>query len=143
MFYSENINLTTISPSQKPFELEIPIEQIKKGSKIILKNIFFDTDSFNIKSNSESELNKLILFMNSNISIKIEIGGHTDNKGKSVYNLNLSQKRAKSVNDFLIKKGLSLNRLKYKGFGDTVPISTNDTEEGRALNRRTELKIVE
>lgn len=143
MFYSENINLTTISSSQKPFEINIPIEQIKKGSKIILKNIFFDTDSFRIKNNSESELNKLIAFMNSNVSIKIEIGGHTDNKGKSTYNLDLSQKRAKAVYDFLIKKGVAAIRLKYKGFGDTVPIATNDTEEGRALNRRTEMKIVE
>ncbi len=143
MFYSENINLTTISPSQKPFEIEIPIEQIKKGSTIILKNIFFDTDSFNIKVNSESELNKLISFMNSNQSIKIEIGGHTDNKGKPAYNLDLSQKRAKAVYDFLVKKGVVVARLKFKGFGDTVPISTNDTEDGRSMNRRTEMKIVE
>lgn len=143
MFYSENINLTTISSLQKPFEIDIPIEQIKKGSKIILKNIFFDTDSFRIKNNSESELSKLIAFMNLNVSIKVEIGGHTDNKGKPAYNIDLSQKRAKAVYDFLIKKGIVATRLKYKGFGDTVPISTNDTEEGRALNRRTELKIVE
>ncbi len=81
--------------------------------------------------------------MNSNISIKIEVGGHTDNKGKPAYNLDLSQKRAKAVYDFLVKKGVVAARLKFKGFGDTVPISTNDTEEGRALNRRTEMKIVE
>ena len=81
--------------------------------------------------------------MNSNISLKIEIGGHTDNKGKSAYNLDLSQKRAKAVYDYLIKNGVIATRMKYIGFGDTVPISTNDTEEGRALNRRTEMKIVE
>jgi len=143
MFYSENFNLTAPSSLLKPFEKNIPLEQIKKGSKTILKNIFFDTDSYRIKSKSGAELNKLISFMNTNPSIKVEISGHTDSKGEPPYNMILSLKRAKAVFDYLIKNGISETRLTYKGFGDTIPVSTNETDEGRSQNRRTEIKIVE
>ena len=143
MFYSENINLTKPSTSLEPVIKNIPLAKVTKGQKIILKNIFFDTDSFNLKPTSVSELNKLIAFLNTNPKIKIEIGGHTDNVGKPVYNLDLSMKRAKSVYSFLTAHGIVALRLTYKGFGDTVPIATNDNEEGRAQNRRTEMKILE
>ncbi len=143
MFYSENINLTVTNSQQKPYEKDIPLDKIMKGSKIILNNIFFATDSSNIKNNSQTELNKLISFMNTNSKIKVEISGHTDNKGTPAYNLDLSNRRAKAVYDYLIKSGVKQERLTYKGFGDTLPIATNDTEDGRALNRRTEMKIVE
>ncbi len=143
MFYSENINLTIPASSLKPVQKDISLSKISKGQKIVLNNIFFDTDSSNLKPSSESELNKLITFMNSNAKIRIEISGHTDNVGKSAYNLDLSMRRAKSVYGFLAAHGISATRLVYKGYGDTQPIATNDNEEGRARNRRTEMKIVE
>ncbi len=143
MFYSENINLTISNSQQKPFEKNIPMDKIMKGSKIILNNIFFATDSSNIKNNSQTELNKLISFMNINPKIRVEISGHTDNKGNAQHNLDLSNRRAKSVYEYLIKNGIKTERLSFKGFGQTLPIATNDTEEGRALNRRTEIKILE
>lgn len=143
MFYSENLNLTITNSQQKPYEKDIPLNKIMKGSKIILNNIFFATDSSNIKSNSQTELNKLISFMNINSNIKVEISGHTDNKGNAPHNLDLSNRRAKSVYEYLIKNGIKAERLSYKGFGQTLPIATNDTDDGRALNRRTEMKIVE
>lgn len=143
MFYSENINLTLTNSQQKPYEKDIPLDKIMKGSRIILNNIFFETDSSNLKNNSQTELKKLISFMNINSSIKVEISGHTDNKGNSSHNLDLSNRRAKAVYEYLIKNSVKAERLSYKGFGQTMPIATNDTEEGRALNRRTEIKIIE
>ena len=143
LFYSENINLTTPTSSYKPVVIDIPLAKISAGQKMILKNIFFDTDSSNIKPSSESELQKLISFMNSNPKIKIEISGHTDNVGKPSYNLDLSLRRAKAVYNYLISKGIVSTKLTYKGYGETQPVAKNETEEGRAQNRRTEMKIVE
>ena len=80
--------------------------------------------------------------MNQNKNLKIELGGHTDNQGSEEYNQKLSLDRAKTVYEYLITKGISSNRLTYKGYGKTKPIATNDTEEGRAENRRTEFKII-
>ena len=80
--------------------------------------------------------------MSSNQNLKIEIGGHTDNQGNDEYNMNLSLERAKSVYNYLISKGISADRMSYKGYGETKPIASNDTEEGRQLNRRTEFKVI-
>jgi outer membrane protein OmpA-like peptidoglycan-associated protein len=83
----------------------------------------------------------LVALLNKNPKLTIEISGHTDNQGSKTYNQNLSQNRSKSVYDYLVNKGISASRLTYKGYGDTMPISENNTEEGRALNRRTEFKV--
>jgi outer membrane protein OmpA-like peptidoglycan-associated protein len=91
---------------------------------------------------SHTELNKVVEYMNSNPKMKIEIGGHTDNVGTKEYNKALSQNRAKSVYNYLIEKGVSADRLSYKGYDFSIPIADNDTEEGRALNRRTEFKVI-
>ena len=80
--------------------------------------------------------------LSENPTLKIQLNGHTDNVGKPSDNLKLSQDRAKSISDYLITKGIALNRLAYKGFGETKPLSDNKTETGRALNRRTEFIIV-
>ena len=78
-----------------------------------------------------------------NPDLKIEIGGHTDNTGTSEYNIKLSEARAKSVYDFLVKYGIDIHRLSYKGYGETKPIVENDSEENRAVNRRTEFRIAD
>ena len=107
-----------------------------------MKNIFFNTDKFELKSESDAELEKLVSLLNKNPKMKIEINGHTDNVGADTYNQVLSENRSKAVYEYLINKGIAKERLSYKGYGKTQPIDTNDTEEGRANNRRTEFKVV-
>ena len=126
----------------KPFVKDIPLQPIKVGETVVLKNIFFNTDKFELKSESDAELEKLVSLLNKNPKMKIEINGHTDNVGADTYNQVLSENRSKAVYEYLINKGIAKERLSYKGYGKTQPIDTNDTEEGRANNRRTEFKVV-
>lgn len=95
-----------------------------------------------MKPESEIELNKVLAFLQKNPSLKIEISGHTDNIGTAQYNLQLSENRAKSVYDYLVQHGIEAKRLSYKGFGYQKPLDSNDTEKGRANNRRTEMKVM-
>ena len=115
---------------------------MKTGEKVILKNIFFETNSFQLKEESTAELQKLLALLQNNKNLKIEIGGHTDNVGDDKSNQLLSENRAKSVYEYLTTNGILAERLRYKGFGETAPIATNDTEEGRAQNRRTEFTVI-
>jgi outer membrane protein OmpA-like peptidoglycan-associated protein len=92
---------------------------------------------------SEPELQNLVSFLKNNSELKIEIQGHTDSSGNAETNQILSQRRAKSVVDYLVKNGITVNRLKFGGYGDKVPIASNETVEGRMLNRRTTIKILE
>jgi outer membrane protein OmpA-like peptidoglycan-associated protein len=112
------------------------------GSSFVLKDIFFEFDKSTILQQSYFELMRLVSLLKAYPDMRIEIGGHTDAKGSDSYNLRLSENRAKSVVDYLVSKGLSENRLQYKGYGKMKPIDTNDTEEGRAKNRRVEFKII-
>jgi outer membrane protein OmpA-like peptidoglycan-associated protein len=108
-----------------------------------MKNIFFETNQYELIETSRIELNKLVAMLQKYPDIKIEIGGHTDNVGSHEYNISLSQNRAKSVRDYLIENKIDPARIKYKGYGETQPVDSNDTEEGKANNRRTEFKIIE
>jgi len=117
------------------------LEPIKVGQSTVLKNIFYETASAELKSDSRTELERIAIFLNANPDVKIEISGHTDNVGDKKYNLGLSERRAQSVYNYLIANGISASRLSYKGYGDTKPVATNDTEGGRQLNRRTEMMI--
>ncbi|MFO7615558.1 MAG: OmpA family protein [Bacteroidales bacterium] len=112
------------------------------GSKIVLRNILYETDKYKLLPESFAELDILVQFLEENPGVRIEIGGHTDDEGTAEYNLDLSGKRAGTVYDYLISKGISEERLTYKGFGESQPVSPNDTPEGRALNRRTEIRII-
>ncbi len=143
LFHSENFSLKNIDDPTKPYKLDIPLQPLAKGVKVVLKNIFFETDSYKLKPESYIELRKLIEFMNFNLNLKVEIGGHTDNVGTKQYNQTLSNNRARTVYDYLIKNNISSSRLSYKAYYFSQPIYSNDTEEGRAMNRRTEFKIVE
>lgn len=113
--------------------------QLVKGEKIKLENIQFEQGKSELTPSSFSELDKLYAILNNNKTITIEVGGHTNNIG--IKNQEISEARAKSVVDYLISKGISPSRLSYKGYGDTQPIASNDTEEGRAINRRVEFTI--
>jgi outer membrane protein OmpA-like peptidoglycan-associated protein len=143
LFYSENFSLTGEHQQNEPVLKDIPLKPIKVGEIVILNNIFFESDKFDLKPESTVELEKLLEFMEKNPSIKIEISGHTDNVGSTAYNIELSENRAKAVYDFLIEKNISPKRLQYKGYGESQAIDSNDTESGKANNRRTEFKIVE
>ena len=115
---------------------------LKDGQSVVLKNIFYDFDKFDLKDESMAELGKLISFLNKNPKIKIEVGGHTDNVGGKQYNQQLSEKRSKAVYDYLVQKGIAIARLEFKGYGDAKPVADNTTEQGRSQNRRTEFTIM-
>jgi outer membrane protein OmpA-like peptidoglycan-associated protein/Tol biopolymer transport system component len=140
LFYSANFSLVG-HENKNPFNIAVLLQPIAVGNKVVLQNIFFDTNKFDIKEESKPELQKLIDFLNQNPKIHIEISGHTDNVGNDQLNQTLSENRAKQVYQYLIANGISQDRLSYKGYGKTQPITTNDTEEGRSKNRRTEFKI--
>lgn len=142
LFYSENFSLMELESDADAYIMNIPLQPIKEGQSVVLKNIFFEFDSYDLKSSSETELKKLTQFLMSNPHVSIEIGGHTDNVGSAAYNETLSLNRSKSVYEYLIDKGIDKNRLSYNGYGFNEPIADNATDEGRALNRRTEFKIV-
>lgn len=142
LFYSRNINLTAEASATQPFEMEVLLQPISANGKITLNNVFFDFDKSELKPESFAELDKLVELLLKNPAVKMEIAGHTDSKGDKKYNLLLSQKRAESVMEYLLKKGIDKLRLTAKGYGDTQPVAPNDTEENQAKNRRTEVKVL-
>jgi len=107
-----------------------------------LKNVFFQTGSANLDAKSQYELDNLATLLNSNPMTKIELRGHTDSTGDADANLMLSDSRAIGVQSYLLSKGIAADRLVARGYGQNLPLETNDTEEGRQINRRTELKIL-
>ncbi len=141
LFFSENFALKD-KKDHLPFEVIIPLSPITKDSSVTLKNVFFETNKFDLKDESKSELNKLVEFLTNNPSLKIELRGHTDNVGDVKKNQVLSENRAKSVSQYLAANGIAGDRLTYKGFGDTKPVVPNDSDEHRQMNRRTEFKVV-
>lgn len=122
--------------------VDFEVKPIEEGKAVELNDIYFATASYQIDIKSNVVLNSFIEFLNDNSSIKIEIRGHTDNVGSLQTNVTLSNQRAKAVYDYLITNGIEPIRLKYKGYGPNMPISSNDTEEGKAKNRRTEFFII-
>ncbi len=126
----------------KPLELDILLSPIEKDKKFVLNNIFFATGKWELEEKSKAELDELALFMMENPQVKGEISGHTDNVGDKKNNQELSLKRAKSVYDYLLQKGIEPNRLTFRGYGDSQPAAPNDTEENRQKNRRIEFKFL-
>lgn len=139
----ESINLD-IPPDKEYMKIPpIKLKKIEAGKNIVLNNIFFDFDRATLRPDSKPELDRVATVLKDNPSMKIEISGHTDSKGSATYNLRLSESRAKSVVDYLIASGIDKTKLAYKGYGFLKPIASNDTEEGRQTNRRTEFKVLE
>ncbi|MFL5762414.1 MAG: OmpA family protein [Bacteroidia bacterium] len=141
LFHSENFDIPNTAAYQEVVK-DVALKNIAVGSKIVLKNIFFDFDKATLRPESNNELERLTKLLNDVPSLKIEISGHTDSKGADDYNKTLSNNRAKAVLDYLVKAGISAGRLTSVGYGEEQPIATNDTDEGRQLNRRTEFKIL-
>jgi len=124
-------------PQVKDFQL------VKEGMSITLRGIYFDFDKSTIKPESRPALDDAAKILKDNPSIRVEIQGHTDSKGSDSYNLNLSDQRAWSVVNYLVQNyGIDKARLTAKGYGEARPIATNDTDSGRALNRRVEFVIL-
>jgi outer membrane protein OmpA-like peptidoglycan-associated protein len=138
------MNSSNLQATNEPSR-ELNIKMISLASSVsktmALQNIFFETGSYSILSSSEPELNSLARTLQTNAGMKIEIRGHTDNIGDAMSNQLLSENRAKAVFTYLTGKGIPANRISYKGFGEKQPVATNDTEEGRKQNRRTEFVI--
>ena len=126
----------------EPLEINISLDPIAQGTIFRLNNIFFDYNKYELKDKSKTELDELVKFMTENPEVKGEISGHTDNTGSAEANKKLSLNRAKSVYDYLIKAGVEPSRLKYQGYGADKPEGNNNTEEGRAKNRRIEFEIL-
>jgi len=141
LFHSENLIIPPAISVQEIY-MDMLLHKVKVGSKIILKNIFFDFDKTTLRPTSTAELDRLTKMLNDIPTLKIEISGHTDNIGSDEYNKNLSEGRAKTVVDYLIDKGIDRERLTFAGYGESQPIETNDTEEGRQMNRRTEFEVL-
>jgi outer membrane protein OmpA-like peptidoglycan-associated protein len=125
-----------------PLVLDIYLEPVRSGRSIVLNNLFFDTREYALKPKSRTELNRLVGFMKQYPEVQVEIIGHTDDVGSDDDNLVLSQNRAKSVYSYLISQGVKVNRLRFKGYGESKPLVANDTEGHRQQNRRIELKIL-
>lgn len=140
LFYSYNFPVGKQGQSQK---LDIVLEPITSKKTVVLNNVFYETGLYKLKAESKTELDRLLRFLQANPTIKLEVSGHTDNVGADASNLDLSQKRANEVVNYLVAAGIDKARLKAKGYGATMPIADNGTEEGRAKNRRTEIMIVD
>jgi outer membrane protein OmpA-like peptidoglycan-associated protein len=135
---SVDFNSEDLSPTGK----DLFLSPIEVGLTVRLKNIYFDFNKTTLKSESFAELNKVVDFLQSNPTLEIEIGGHTDSKGTDEYNNTLSQGRSQSVVDYLVQQGIAESRLTARGYGESTPIDTNDTAEGQANNRRVEFTVL-
>ncbi len=141
-FYSQSFEVPKTAHFQE-IKKDIELKPIEKGAKVVLNNIFFETGKATLTSQSRLELEKAIELLRVNPSMVIEIGGHTDNVGDDTYNMKLSHDRAKSVREYLVSGGINSDRVQAKGYGELNPVATNDTEDGRKANRRTEFVILE
>jgi OOP family OmpA-OmpF porin len=111
------------------------------AKKIVLRGVNFDFDKSNIRADAAPILKEAATILKDNATLKVSVEGHTDSKGTDDYNLKLSMRRAAAVKAFLVKDGVADARLRTRGLGESQPVATNDTEDGRAQNRRVELKV--
>lgn len=155
LFYSENFALESSSTSTDPFLMIIPLQKIPPKAEpsavvkeevvsapVVLKNVFFETASADLKPISKIELDRLYSLLNEQADLRIQLNGHTDDVGNDDDNMALSDARAKAVFEYLVSKGIDANRMRSKGFGETMPVASNDTEEGKRQNRRTEFQLI-
>lgn len=142
MYYSDTL-YTAATDREHPLYKKIVLHEIRPGETLVLKGVFFDVDDYRLKPESVMELQQLAGFMSRNPDVKIEISGHTDNTGSVEHNYELSESRAFEVYKYLFVNRINKNRMIYKGYGKDKPVASNEDEAGRAVNRRTEIKIVE
>lgn len=131
-----------LTKNTSTLEVDLPEVAPMVGTTMVLDNIEFEFDKAELKGGSDEELQKLVHMLVDFPHLKVEIQGHTDNQGADDYNLKLSEARAKAVADWLLKEGASKSQITWKGYGESQPIATNETEEGQALNRRVQFVIL-
>jgi OmpA-OmpF porin, OOP family len=143
---NQNLDLRDIKYDQtieRDFNLDpIGVARVEENASILLNNLFFDLEKATLRPESFPELNRIVTLMNEKPAMQIEISGHTDTSGSEEYNLNLSKQRANSVATYLVEKGIDKSRLTVEFFGESKPMVSNDTREGRKKNRRVEFKIL-
>jgi outer membrane protein OmpA-like peptidoglycan-associated protein/Tol biopolymer transport system component len=141
LFFSANFPFSQSSPDST-YKIDIPLQPIEANATVVLQNIFFDVNKFELKPSSAIELDRIVLLMKENPTLRIRITGHTDNIGKPADNLKLSNNRAQAVVKYLSAKGIEAGRLSFRGFGEQKPVAGNEDDTGRAKNRRTELTVI-
>ncbi len=151
LFHSENFDIPKAS-GYREYEKNVDLKKIEVGKAIVLRNIFFDLDKYDLRPESKTELERLNKLMVENPTLKIELSGHTDTRGSSSHNKTLSENRAKSVVDYLKDKGIGGDRMVHAGYGEEKTIVSDSEiakmetkeakEEGHQQNRRTEFKIL-
>jgi outer membrane protein OmpA-like peptidoglycan-associated protein len=146
---SENLNLDSlIKVGYKEIHKDLYLAPIEIGQVFRLNNVFFDFDKYELRPESYTELNRVVMFLNEYPKIEIEMSAHTDSRGSDDYNITLSHNRAKSVMEYILSKGIATSRITSKGYGETKPVATNtnpdgsDNPEGRQMNRRVEFMIM-
>jgi OOP family OmpA-OmpF porin len=140
---SENLNLDSlVKAGYKEIHKDLYLVPIEVGQVVRLNNVFFDFDKWDLRGESFLELNRVVKLLNDNPAIVIEMGAHTDSRGSDEYNIRLSHDRARSCMNYILSKGIDPARVSFKGYGESVPVATNDTDEGRQLNRRVEFTIL-
>ena len=140
---SENLNLDSlVKAGYREIHKDLYLAPIEIGQVVRLNNVFFDFDKYNLRNESFVELDRVVQLLKENPGIEIEMSAHTDSKGADDYNYRLSDDRARSVREYIVSKGIDEKRIVSQGYGETKPVSTNETEEGRQLNRRVEFKII-
>lgn len=142
MIFSENFDFAEGYTSAEPYRKTIALNKVRKGEIMRMYNVFYDTDSWDLLESSMPELRHLLEFLQVNNNVVIEIGGHTDSDGSDDHNQKLSEKRAGSVREYLVKRGIDSNRIFTHGYGETSPVADNITPAGKRLNRRTEITIL-
>lgn len=148
LFHSEHFKIEQTASLLHPYSLEIALQPIGDTAAtapvgqhpVVLKNVFFESGSAVLRPASTVELDALTKLLTEHPELNIQINGHTDSEGDAAANQKLSEQRAQSVQQYLIGKGIAIARLRAKGFGETKPVASNDTDEGRSLNRRTEFE---
>jgi OmpA-OmpF porin, OOP family len=140
---SENLNLDSlVKAGYKEIHKDLYLVPIEVGQVVRLNNVFFDFDKWDLRPESFIELDRVVKLLQENPAIVIELSAHTDSRGADDYNMKLSDNRARSVMEYILSKGIAAERLSSHGYGETVPVATNDTDDGRQMNRRCEFKIV-
>ncbi|MBC7447784.1 MAG: OmpA family protein, partial [Hymenobacteraceae bacterium] len=142
MFYNRNVDVPRQLAAEADLH-EISLSKLEVGKTLVLNNLYFDYGKATIAARSQPELKRLLDLLKTNSHLKVEIGGHTDNKGSADFNQRLSEQRAASVTKYMQQRGVAANRLRAIGYGLRQPVAPNDSEENRQRNRRTELKVLE
>ncbi len=140
---SENLNLDSlVKAGYLEIHKDLYLVPIEIGSVVRLNNVFFDFDKWDLRSESFVELDRVVKLLTENPAIEIEMSAHTDSRGSDEYNFKLSDNRARSVMEYILSKGIATSRITSRGYGEIKPVETNETDEGRQLNRRVEFTIV-